>query len=85
MFDYTRLQDLAERPQRIVKVGREQDFSFCDNFVKTSKYELWNFLPKFLMEEFNPKTKIANCYFLLISGLQCIGPISNTGGIPNLT
>ena len=71
---------MADRPQRIVKVGREQDFSFCDNFVKTSKYELWNFLPKFLMEEFNPKTKIANCYFLLISGLQCIGPISNTGG-----
>eukprot|EP01036_Dinobryon_divergens_P026423 gene26423-35074_t len=71
-----------DRPQRIVKIGREQEFSFCDNFVKTSKYEVWNFLPKFLMEEFNPKTKIANCYFLLISGLQCIGPISNTGGIP---
>lgn len=75
-------QDLLERPKRIVRVGGPQIYSFCSNFVKTSKYELWNFLPKFLLEEFNPKTKVANCYFLMISGLQCIPYISNTGGIP---
>ena len=34
------------------------------------------------MEEFDPATKVANCYFLMISALQCIGPISNTAGIP---
>mmetsp|Transcript_31689 Transcript_31689/g.43471 ORF Transcript_31689/g.43471 Transcript_31689/m.43471 type:complete len:1213 (+) Transcript_31689:256-3894(+) len=75
-------EDIRERPQRIVKIGEPQTFYFCNNFVKTSKYEAWNFIPKFLLEEFNPKTKIANCYFLVISGLQCIPQISNTGGIP---
>ena len=38
----------------------------------------------FLLEEFNPKVKIANCYFLVISGLQCIRAISNTGGYPTV-
>lgn len=46
--------------------------------------EIWNFLPMFLLEEFNPKVKIANCYFLIISGLQCIRVISNTGGYPTV-
>lgn len=73
---------ISERPNRVINVGKEQNFSFNDNFVKTSKYTLWSFLPKFLIEEFNPKTKIANCYFLLISGLQCIPRITNTGGVP---
>jgi magnesium-transporting ATPase (P-type) len=76
--------DLRERPQRIVNVGRAQDYQFPNNFVKTSKYEWYNFLPKFLMEEFNPNTKIANCYFLIIAVLQCIPHISNTGGIPTV-
>lgn len=76
-------EDIAERPTRIINVGaQEQDFAFCNNFVKTSKYEPWDFLGKFLMEEFDPTTKVANCYFLMISALQCVGPISNTGGIP---
>ena len=73
---------IAARPKRVIVIGKSQEFSFCSNFVKTSKYEWWNFLPKFLMEEFNPRTKVANCYFLMISGLQCIPAISNTGGYP---
>jgi phospholipid-transporting ATPase len=75
-------QDLKDRPQRVIQVGREQAFVFKDNFVKTSKYEPWNFLPKFIMEVFNPRTKIANCYFLLIACLQTIPEISNTAGVP---
>ncbi|KAJ1410249.1 hypothetical protein B484DRAFT_402969, partial [Ochromonadaceae sp. CCMP2298] len=81
-WPYSTEEDVAERPARIVKLGSEQTFSFASNFVKTSKYELWNFLGKFLIEEFDPVTKIANCYFLGIAGLQCIAAISNTGGIP---
>jgi len=38
----------------------------------------------FLLEEFNPRVKIANCYFLIISGLQCIPAITNTGGYPTV-
>lgn len=74
--------DVAERPTRILNIGGEQDFEFCNNFVKTSKYEVWDFPGKFLMEEFDPTTKVANCYFLMISALQCVPDISNTGGIP---
>jgi len=73
---------MDERPYRLINLGSPQSYYFVDNFVKTSKYEIWNFLPKFLLEEFNPKTKLANCYFLFISGLQCITAISNTGGYP---
>ena len=38
--------------------------------VRTAKYEYYDFLPKFLWEEFNPATKIANVYFLFIAALQ---------------
>ena len=75
-------EELQERPQREIAIGRDQDYCFCSNFVKTSKYEIYNFLPKFLLEEFNPMTKIANCYFLMISGFQCIPAITNTAGLP---
>jgi magnesium-transporting ATPase (P-type) len=76
-------EDLHARPNRIVSIGSgEQQYHFHNNFVKTSKYEWYNFLPKFLFEEFDPRTKIANCYFLLVSALQCIPAISNTFGVP---
>jgi phospholipid-transporting ATPase len=73
---------LLPRRQISVGVGHEQQFSFRTNFVTTSKYTLANFVPLFLFEEFNPKTKFANCYFLLIASLQCIPDISNTRGYP---
>lgn len=41
--------------------------------VRTAKYEYYNFLPRFLWEEFNPATKIANVYFLFIAILQVSG------------
>lgn len=81
-WPHSTAEDLLERPKRIVKIGMPQVFSFRDNNVKTSKYELYSFLPKFLFEEFNPRSKIANCYFLVISGLQCIPVVSNTNGYP---
>jgi len=76
------VKDIEERPKRVINIGKEQDYLFSSNFVKTSKYEWYNFIPKFTLEEFNPKTKIANCYFLLVSALQCIPIISNTSGYP---
>lgn len=53
---------------------------FCSNVVITSKYTTWNFLPLFMIESFR---KLANAYFLLVSVLQCIPAISNTGGLPS--
>lgn len=75
-------EDLAQLPQRIIHINRRQEYQFSGNSIKTAKYEWYNFLPKLLLEEFNPRTKIANCYFLLISGLQCVPQISNTRGYP---
>ena len=75
-------EDIDEKPNRKIKIGSDQQFEFHDNSIKTSKYEIYNFLPKFLLEEFNPYAKIANCYFLLIAALQTIPWISNTSGIP---
>ncbi|RHY89430.1 hypothetical protein DYB35_013124, partial [Aphanomyces astaci] len=49
---------------------------FCTNVVVTSKYTKWSFLPKFTVESF---AKLANAYFLLVSILQCIPAITNTG------
>ncbi len=79
-------EDLRRHPYRHIRLGETQEYFYKDNFVKTSKYTfyfgVWNFLPKFLLEEFNPKTKIANCYFFVIALLQLIPAVSNTGGIP---
>jgi magnesium-transporting ATPase (P-type) len=75
-------EEINARPNRVINVGSDQEYLFNSNFVKTSKYEMWTFLPKFLMEEFNPKTKVANCYFLMVASLQCIPAISNTFGYP---
>ena len=76
------LKELENAPDRVVQLGTPQTYSFCGNFVKTSKYNMFNFLPKFLFEEFNPFSKLANCYFLIISCLQCVPVISITGGYP---
>ena len=78
------VEDLQANPRRLINVGAgvEQMFSFRRNFVTTSKYTLYNFTALFCLEEFNPRTKVANCYFLLIAMLQCIPQISNTHGYP---
>lgn len=76
--------DIDAKPKRLVNLEGNQSFWFCNNSIKTSKYEWYSFLGKFLMEEFNPMVKIANCYFILISSMQVIRPISNTGGYPTV-
>lgn len=90
-WPYSTKSDLLLRPLRVIHLGaifdgikHSQEFLFCSNFIKTSKYELWSFLPLFLLEEFNPITKIANCYFLVIAGMQCIPQITNTSGYPTV-
>ncbi|KFV94225.1 putative phospholipid-transporting ATPase IG, partial [Eurypyga helias] len=55
---------------------------FCDNRIVSSKYTLWNFLPKNLFEQFR---RIANFYFLIIFLVQVIvdtptSPV--TSGLP---
>ena len=50
--------------------------TFCSNKIVTSRYTLWDFLPRQLAYQFS---KIANIYFLLVAILQMIPNLSSTG------
>eukprot|EP00639_Heterosigma_akashiwo_P005485 CAMPEP_0194562928 /NCGR_PEP_ID=MMETSP0292-20121207/3186_1 /TAXON_ID=39354 /ORGANISM="Heterosigma akashiwo, Strain CCMP2393" /LENGTH=306 /DNA_ID=CAMNT_0039411753 /DNA_START=146 /DNA_END=1063 /DNA_ORIENTATION=+ len=82
--DKHKQEDLDARPYRVVQINQEQQFSYCSNFVKTSKYSILSFLPMFLAEEFHYKKKIANLYFLVVAAAQCIPQITNTRGMPTV-
>lgn len=75
-------EDLAERPVRYIEIGGPQHFWYSSNFVRTSKYSGADFLPQFLMLEFDFRQKPANVYFMLIAILQMIPQISETYGVP---
>ena len=49
------------------------------NYITTSKYTWYNFVPKILYEQF---TKMSNIYFIIIAVLQCFPEISNADGKP---
>ncbi len=49
---------------------------YRSNFIRSSRYTVWNFLPKQLFFQFS---KLANFYFLLIGILQMIPGLSTTG------
>ncbi|KAK4230403.1 putative phospholipid-transporting ATPase DNF3 [Podospora fimiseda] len=50
--------------------------SYVSNFIRSSRYTVWNFLPKQLFFQFS---KLANFYFLVIGILQMIPGLSTTG------
>ncbi|EFX00376.1 p-type ATPase [Grosmannia clavigera kw1407] len=49
---------------------------YISNFIRPSRYTVWDFLPKQLVFQF---AKLANFYFLIISILQMIPGLSTTG------
>uniref|UniRef100_A0A7N8WQD4 Phospholipid-transporting ATPase n=1 Tax=Mastacembelus armatus TaxID=205130 RepID=A0A7N8WQD4_9TELE len=49
-------------------------FSYADNYIKTSKYNIFTFLPINLFEQFQ---RVANAYFLVLLILQLIPEISS--------
>jgi len=49
---------------------------YVSNFIRSSRYTVWDFLPKQLFFQFS---KLANFYFLLIGILQMIPGLSTTG------
>jgi len=53
------------------------------NAIRTTRYNLLNCIPLYLWDVFNPKYKLANIFFLLVSILQCIPSISLTNGLPS--
>ena len=59
---------------KIMKVPKK-----LKNFISTSKYTWYNFIPKILYEQFS---KMSNIYFVIIAILQCFPDISNADGKP---
>lgn len=66
-LDATRKESLIDE-----RTGR----GYVDNMIRSSRYTLWNFLPRQLFAQFS---KLANFYFLCVSILQMIPGLSTTG------
>ena len=77
-------ENILKKPSRIIHINNKQKYWFCNNIIITHKYEWYSFLPLFLLEEFNPLTKLAHIYFLFISILQTVPMITNTAGVPTV-
>ncbi|KAI5918884.1 hypothetical protein F4810DRAFT_689816 [Camillea tinctor] len=54
---------------------------YISNAVRTSRYTVWNFLPKQLFYQFS---RLANFYFLIVAILQAIPGLSTTGKFTTL-
>ncbi|XP_010786384.1 probable phospholipid-transporting ATPase IM [Notothenia coriiceps] len=68
---------LVREEERHVKANAREyneNFSYADNHIKTSKYNVLTFLPINLFEQFQ---RVANAYFLLLLILQLIPGISS--------
>ncbi|KAF0683495.1 Aste57867_24447 [Aphanomyces stellatus] len=68
----TRVAYVNDEPKNADLRGR---FKYTNNWVSTSKYTAWSFVPKTIFEFFRV---VANCYFLCISALQLFTPWSPT-------
>ncbi|XP_013876978.1 phospholipid-transporting ATPase ID [Austrofundulus limnaeus] len=65
-----------EKERRVKANAREYNdkFSYADNRIKTSKYNVFTFLPVNLFEQFQ---RVANAYFVILLILQLIPEISS--------
>jgi phospholipid-translocating ATPase len=61
-------------PQKLVdeRTGK----SYKSNFIRSSRYTVWDFLPKQLLFQFS---RLANFYFLVIGTMQMVPGLSTTG------
>lgn len=68
------LQGVSHCPQKLVdeRTGK----GYISNFIMSSRYTVWNFIPMQLIFQFS---KLPNFYFLCISIMQMIPGLSTTG------
>lgn len=66
----------VEKERRVKANAREynEKFSYANNHIKTSKYNIFTFLPINLFEQFQ---RVANAYFVVLLILQLIPEISS--------
>jgi phospholipid-translocating ATPase len=62
--------------RRKALIDERTNKEYIDNFIKSCRYSLWNFVPRQLFAQFS---KLANFYFLCVSVLQMIPGLSTTG------
>ena len=68
------LKESKSRKTHISHVSKnKRKYNYPNNFVKTSKYNIFDFFPKALLFQF---ARYANCYFLLIAIVQLIPQVS---------
>ncbi|XP_044213765.1 probable phospholipid-transporting ATPase IM isoform X1 [Thunnus albacares] len=73
---FWRRNTYVEKERRVKANARDYNdkFSYADNHIKTSKYNIFTFLPINLFEQFQ---RVANAYFLVLLILQLIPEISS--------
>uniref|UniRef100_A0A3Q2D3L1 Phospholipid-transporting ATPase n=1 Tax=Cyprinodon variegatus TaxID=28743 RepID=A0A3Q2D3L1_CYPVA len=73
---FNMLSVIAEKERRVKANAREynEKFSYANNHIKTSKYNIFTFLPINLFEQFQ---RVANAYFVVLLILQLIPEISS--------
>ncbi|OQV17784.1 Phospholipid-transporting ATPase ID [Hypsibius exemplaris] len=77
MFKFKKRRSLPKETERKIYVNqadRNEEFQYADNFIKTSKYNMFTFFPMNLFEQFQ---RLANFYFLILLVLQLIPQISS--------
>lgn len=67
--------DLDLSPKKTL-IDERTGRGYINNFIRSCRYTLWNFLPRQLFAQFS---KLANFYFLCVSILQMIPGLSTTG------
>ncbi|VDP05991.1 unnamed protein product, partial [Soboliphyme baturini] len=76
MFKIFRKKDHRETERRVKANDPDANaqYDYAGNYIRTSKYNMFTFLPKNLFEQFQ---RLANFYFLLLMILQLIPQISS--------
>ncbi|KAI1103499.1 phospholipid-translocating P-type ATPase [Jackrogersella minutella] len=67
--------------RKVPLVDERSGGDYISNFIRSSRYTKWSFLPKQLYYQFS---KLANFYFLVIAVLQLIPGLSTTGSFTTL-
>ncbi|KAI0883071.1 phospholipid-translocating P-type ATPase [Annulohypoxylon maeteangense] len=67
--------------RRVPLIDERSGGHYISNFIRSSRYTKWSFLPKQLYFQFS---KLANFYFLIIAILQLIPGLSTTGSFTTL-
>ncbi|EFX02366.1 haloacid dehalogenase-like protein [Grosmannia clavigera kw1407] len=76
-----RLTDESARPSQLVDERRSHGRGYVANAIRTSRYTVFDFVPKQLMFQF---TRVGNFYFLCVGIPQTIPGVSTTGNFTTI-